>query len=181
MRYNQPTQEVLYIGPPLPNRLGRAGLWTALLGFFTCGVLSPIGLVMSLWALRKAPRGAAVAGVLFGLAGTAFVAVAASAVIGAGMANAARQEAYARRVTHEAMTQAEGVIESYRNDTARLPEGIEGNKLVLQFQDAWKTELRFDLENDAYAIRSAGPDRQFDTPDDLVETHPTPEAAEASE
>jgi hypothetical protein len=55
---------------PANNSLGVAGLIVSIAGFFTCGLLSPIGLLLSLAGLLKAPRGAALAGSVLGLFGS---------------------------------------------------------------------------------------------------------------
>ncbi|MBY0307701.1 MAG: DUF4190 domain-containing protein, partial [Phycisphaerales bacterium] len=52
------------------NGLGVAGFIVSLAGWFVGGVLCPVGLVLSLFALGKRPRGFAVAGVVVGLLGT---------------------------------------------------------------------------------------------------------------
>ncbi len=165
-------REVIYIGPPLPNRLGKAGFWTSLLGLFTCGLLSPIGLLMSFLALSRKPRGAAISGLVIGLIGTLWIGFVVT-LVGAQAMNAAAVEETARKeLTRAAMTEAEAVIEQHRADVGRLPEGIAGNKMVLQYVDAWKGALRYDLYDDGdYVIRSAGPDQKFDNGDDLVRRH----------
>ncbi len=168
MRYPHSSDEVLYIGPPPVNRLGKTGLWTSVLGLFTCGFLSPLGLVMSFLALSKRPRGAATAGLLLGLLGSAWIGFVGALVVGGAMSAKALETARLEKQTQAALVQAEGEIENYRQDTGRLPEGIEGNKLVLQFTDAWQTSLRYDLDDTTFAIRSAGPDQEFDSADDLV-------------
>ena len=161
--------EVLYIGPPPVNRLGRNGLWTSLFGLFTCGLLSPVGLFMSLAALSRKPRGAATAGVLLGLLGSLWLGLLGSLAVGAAMSAAALEQAKLEHRTEAAMTAAEKVVRQYEEETGRVPEGIEGNKLVLQFNDAWNNSLRYDLETDGrFLIRSAGPDAEFDTKDDLT-------------
>jgi hypothetical protein len=48
-----------------------------------------------------------------------------------------------------------------------LPDGIEGGKLVVVKEDAWGTELKYEINGDKYIVRSAGSDKQFDTPDDI--------------
>lgn len=165
-------REVIYIGPPPENKLGRRGFWTSLFGLATCGLLSPVGLTMSFLALSKKPRGAALAGVFLGLIGSAWVALLGAAMIGSAQGAAAMQAQRLETQTQTAMVQAEGVISHHRGDTGRLPEGIEGNKLVLSFTDAWGHALRYDRDDNAFAIRSAGPDGEFDTSDDLVNSHP---------
>jgi hypothetical protein len=172
MSRNLYPREVIYIGPPPVNHLGRTGLWTSVLGLATCGLLSPLGLAMSCLALRKAPRTAAATGLFLGLVGSVWVAFVGSLMLSGVVAASARQEARLEQQTRMAMVQAEGVIERYRADTRRLPEGIEGNKLVLTFTDAWNNALRYDLDDVRYSIRSAGPDREFDTEDDVVQTPP---------
>ena len=63
--------------PPPSNGLGVAGFVLSLLGFLgTCGLLSPIGLILSLIALRKQPRGLAIAGVIIGAVGSLWFLVA---------------------------------------------------------------------------------------------------------
>lgn len=53
------------------NSLGTAGFICSLLGLIiSCGILSPVGLVMSLIALKKQPRGLATAGVVLGIIGS---------------------------------------------------------------------------------------------------------------
>jgi hypothetical protein len=168
MPQNNHPREVLYIGPPPVNRLGRRGLWTSLFGLATCGLLSPLGLLMSFLALKRQPRTAASFGLVLGLIGSLWVAFLGSLVVSGAVAASARHEAMLERQTRTALVQAEGVIEHYRSETGRLPEGIAGNKLVLTFADAWNSALRYDLDDSHYFIRSAGPDRKFDTKDDVV-------------
>ena len=49
------------------NGLGIAGFVLSLLGLVSCGLLAPVGVVLSLFALRREPRGFAVAGLVIGL------------------------------------------------------------------------------------------------------------------
>jgi hypothetical protein len=168
MPQNNYSGEILYIGPPPVNRLGRKGFWTSVFGLATCGLLSPLGLVMSFLALGKKPRGAAAAGVILGLIGSLWIGMLGASAISAAMHAAARAEHQRARATQNVLVQAQGVIERHRSETGRLPEGIEGNKLVLSFTDVWNNAVRYDGDDNGYAIRSAGPDGKFDTPDDLV-------------
>src|SRR6056297_1203570 len=64
------------------NTLGTAGFVTSLVGWVTCGVLCPIGLLLSVIALFKAPRGMAIAGTIIGGLGSLFVAFVATVGIG---------------------------------------------------------------------------------------------------
>ncbi len=71
------TQPVIpYPAPPRrSNGLGVAGFVVSLVGVFTLGLLCPVGLLLSLMALLRSPRGFAFAGVVIGLLGTIFLAV----------------------------------------------------------------------------------------------------------
>lgn len=55
--------------PRRPNRLGLAGFIVSLVGLLTLGCLSPVGLVLSLIAVFRRPRGCAVAGLVLGCIG----------------------------------------------------------------------------------------------------------------
>ena len=57
------------------NGLGVAGFIVSLVGFLTCGLACPIGLLLSLPALAKRPRGFAIAGSVLGFLGTAVLAL----------------------------------------------------------------------------------------------------------
>ncbi|MBC7834911.1 MAG: hypothetical protein H7Y88_07400 [Phycisphaerales bacterium] len=53
------------------NGLGLAGFIVSLIGLISCGILSPIGLIMSWIAKSREPKGLAIAGVVLGLVGSA--------------------------------------------------------------------------------------------------------------
>src|SRR5882724_11802812 len=55
---------------PATNGMGLAGFIISLIGWLTCGVLCPIGLIFSAIGMRKEPRGMAIAGFVIGLLGT---------------------------------------------------------------------------------------------------------------
>jgi hypothetical protein len=71
-----PTQQnttIVYVYPQSSNGLAVAGFTFALLGFLTCGCLSPIGLALSFMSLDHKPRGLAVAGCILGGIGSIWV------------------------------------------------------------------------------------------------------------
>src|SRR4051794_39566029 len=78
----QPQTPVNYtvIQPPT-NGLGLAGFITSLVGLVTCGVISPVGLILSLIGLMKSPRGFAVAGTILGLIGSAWALIAGVGIV----------------------------------------------------------------------------------------------------
>jgi hypothetical protein len=61
------------IHAPANNGLAVAGFACSLLGLMTCGLLGPLGLLFSLLALIKPPRGMAFAGVVLGSIGSAWL------------------------------------------------------------------------------------------------------------
>src|SRR4051794_20572043 len=71
--YGQPYQPYPY-NPPTPaptNGLGIAGFVVSLVGLIlTGGILCPIGLLLSLFALFRRPRGFAIAGFIIGIIGS---------------------------------------------------------------------------------------------------------------
>ena len=151
------------------NGLGIAGFVISLASLLTCGLTSPIGMLISLVAMRKRPRGMATAGFLIGGLQTGLLIGAVLLSVSTGQAIQHQPEhSLHTRKTQDAMAEARDVVERYRADEERLPEGIEGNKLVVPMEDSWGEALRYERRGDGYLIRSAGPDGVFESPDDLT-------------
>jgi hypothetical protein len=169
-----PENDILYIlDPPKPptNGLGIAGFTLSILGLFTFGLLSPIGLILSFFGLFKKPRGFAAAGFAMSLLGVSFIgAVTALPVIAHRHRQVSRALEAQQQQTLESIQQAVQEVEIARRTTKSTGlDGFEGNAITVRYQDAWANDLRFDERSDGFAVRSAGPDRTFDTPDDLVQ------------
>lgn len=152
------------------NVLGAWGFGISLFGLLmTFGLLCPLGLLLSFFGLFAKKRGIAIAGTIIGGIGTSIVAVGIGSIAMA--ANAVHHyqvEVPKIQETRQVLDTACVEIESYRQENNKLPEGIEGNKLVLKFEDAYGNSVRYEPEEDGkFAIRSAGIDGQFDTSDDL--------------
>ena len=155
---------------PAPvNGLGIAGFVLSIIGILTCGTLNILSLPISLIALLWKPRGFAIAGTIISLLGVGFLTLAGWAIVASfiGLKGLA-EEAGKALETHSAISEANEAIQRYQREHNALPDGIEGNKLVVEKKDAWKTELRYEVDGNNYLIRSAGPDKKFDTPDDLT-------------
>lgn len=152
------------------NGLGIAGFVLSLIGILlTCGTLNIISLPVSLVALAWKPRGFAIAGTIISVLGIGFLALVGWGIVAGfmglkGLADLAGQQIQ----TQSVISDAKNAIENYRSENNTLPDGIEGNKLVVEKKDGWGTELRYDLEGDSYLIRSAGPDKKFNTSDDVT-------------
>lgn len=70
-----------YPPPPAENGVGLAGFIVSLVGFLTCGCISPLGLFLSLIGACFAPRGFAIAGIVLGLIGSAWLWIGGAAII----------------------------------------------------------------------------------------------------
>jgi len=156
--YGQQQQVVGLACPPPPprpsNALGIAGLTTSVIGIFTCGTFSPIGLMLSLLGLLKAPRGNAIAGSIIGAVGSGvFLAMFCYGFYGGFM-------------TAVSLEDAAATIEEYRADMGELPDDPVGSTLLETEKDAWNNELRYSRTWNGFEVRSAGVDGVFDTLDD---------------
>ena len=170
IRDPQTRREVLYIDEPAPpNYLGTTGLVFSILGLVTCGALSPIGLLLSVIGLTGKRRGGAIAGVLLALLGLA--------IPGAFIFSAVKEERDRHReqvvqTARSVLESARVKIDELRAEEKALPDGVAGNKFLLEegFRDPWNVELRYELHDDqkSYSLRSAGPDSRFDTRDDVA-------------
>ena len=81
-----------------------------------------------------------------------------------------RQAKYNKDFTLSQIKKVQAKIESKYLETGEFPDGIAGNRLTIKFNDAWEKELRYEVIESGYAIRSAGPDSKFETDDDCVRT-----------
>lgn len=170
----------VYRRPAAINRCGLAGFIVSLVGLvFTLGVLCPLGLLLSFVGLFSPNRGFAIAGLILGSVGSAIAGVAlATIALATSTVHHYSVEVPQIQATHAVLEEALVEVQEYRHAEGRLPEGIAGNKLVLDHEDAWGNSVRYDLEDDGqFAIRSAGQDGQFDTSDDQVlsSNHPQQE------
>jgi hypothetical protein len=155
--------------PEPVNGLGIAGFVLSILGVLTCGMLTVLSLPLSLIALAKRPRGFAIAGTVISLVGVALF-----ASIGWGafklyvLGRDKITELQGIAKTQVEMQVVQNDVERYRAENNNvLPDGIEGNKLAVVHKDGWGTALKYETIEGGYIIRSAGPDKQFDTADDV--------------
>jgi hypothetical protein len=125
---------------------------------------------------KKGPRKAATAGTIFSLLG---IMLAGSIVTVAVNEKHERQHRRAQRQhqrliaeqveeTQVSIAIAERELDKYRDDQGYLPNGIDGNMLMLKHTDAWSKEIRYDAESQPATLRSAGPDETYNTDDDVT-------------
>ena len=170
--YSRRNQEPIYIGFDKPRRingLGIVGFVFSILGVLTFGILSPVGLFFSLLGLVRSPRGFAATGALLGLLGTSFWALLIYAVVHADHSRAMQAEiSRGRQATVQQIEEVNKQISEFTmQNEGKLPDEIEGNRLAVQHQDAWGQELQYQPTKQGCVILSAGPDKKFQTRDDV--------------
>ena len=169
--------QVVYLpAPTRSNGLGVAGFVLSLVGLISCGILSPIGLVLSFVALFKRPRGLAIAGVIIGLVGSicgllslilGFFSMVLGAVgIGAGVAAAAPYIETEVRMAHVAE-----VVASHKNADGTVPSDLSA-LTELQAEDRtdhWGHMFRVVVTGPGkFEVISDGPDGIAGTGDDIT-------------
>ncbi|MCA9267343.1 MAG: hypothetical protein KDA41_02680, partial [Planctomycetales bacterium] len=138
---------IVYLDDPSHRRrrngLGILGCLFSILGVFTFGLASPIGLGLSLLGMLRPRRGAATVGLVLGAMGSAFLLLWSLAAV-AGVS--AVDHSIKAGDTQAAMVAAVAEVEAYRASKGELPSGIDGNKLLIGagLKDAWGSDFRYD-------------------------------------
>jgi hypothetical protein len=165
------------------NSLGLAGFITSVVGILFGGLLCPVGLILSLVALGRPPRGFAVAGVVIGLLGScsgclvamlllpAFVVAAVGGVTLMGAMTFALAGGTPAIETFDHMMQISRAVEKYERQNGQPPAALGDLSLPAAIlNDGWGTPLEYTLKQGSaswdWTLRTAGPNRTFD-PDDL--------------
>jgi hypothetical protein len=149
------------------NGLGVASFVCSIVGWVTCGLLCPLGLLFGLIALARPPRGFAIAGTVLGLLGSIFLVVAGiaiiAAVLGLGVAAALAVDEV------QIISAAASLDNTFRTDGA-YPDDATGQAdvaLIVGAEDAEKMRYRR-FTDDTAELRLTGGDGLFDTSDDRV-------------
>lgn len=170
-------QHVLVPAPAPTNALGVAGFVCSLVGLvFTGGLLCPIGLVLSLVALGRPPRGFAWAGLILGLLGTCgwgLLIIFAGGMILAALGLAAvvisLSETERVEITSD-MANMVIAIKSYEQENRYLPATLDDLPLKSSTRlDPWGRRYDYHLQEDepGFDIVSAGEDGAPGTDDDV--------------
>lgn len=168
------------------NGLGIAGFVISLVGLCSGGLLSPIGLILSLVALGREPRGLAIAGVVIGALGSCGiiisliflplvivgVLIAAGATAAAvGLAAALGGPELEAFVEMQVLT---GFVQKYEDQNGSLPASLadavgQAKATSGLLLDPWGNAYVFVINPDGttYQIFSAGPDGAPGTADDV--------------
>lgn len=165
--------------PSGENGLGIAGFICSLLGLISCGLLSPVGLLLSLFAMRREPRGFAIAGLVLGLVAVCgwaigivmFGTVIAMALAAVGLGGLAVAMGGAQIEAGLELSNIDREIQVYRDRTGQLPASLdllpasEPEAMI----DPWGRRYEFRLSDDGatYTLFSTGPDGLPGTTDDV--------------
>ncbi|MEM6504430.1 MAG: DUF4190 domain-containing protein [Planctomycetota bacterium] len=166
-----PTQGYYYQPPPT-NALGIAGFVVSLSGMIVClGLISPIGLVLSLIALAKSPRGYAVAGSIIGLLGSALGTLTVLVLTNNINLNLFGSPFYSH--TYNQIEAASYDIDNhFLSNQDTLPDEATGDAIIAGYYDEWNNSLKYTPATNSaadYTITSLGPDGVLNTTDDIVQ------------
>lgn len=168
------------------NPLGLAGFVVSLVGLCSGGVLSPIGLILSIIALGKRPKGFAVWGVVLGALGSCGILLAIVLVpvalvgIAAAIGLAGAAAALASSSGPDIETQIDTAflsmnLQEYEKQNGRYPETLDLGLGQLRPDsglrtDHWDRPYAYQVAPDgsAYWVYSLGEDGIDGTPDDIV-------------
>lgn len=169
--FNEP---LVVIRPP--RRWNGWGLASFLTMVLSVGLLAPLSFLMGLVGMRRSPRTLATFSTFTSGAITALMALGIFVAAKDHEHRQSRRE-YARwierqteniRATHGLIAQAEDDVLEYQIDNnGQLPAEYDGMLLTVSHQDAWKKPLRYEVGSGNFYIRSAGPDEEYETRDDI--------------
>ena len=142
---------------PDENGLGLASFIVSILGLVSAGILSPVGAVMGLIAIRREPRGFAIAGLVIGLLGSIWICFVSAlflaffGVMGVGLASMVMSLVYAQiEQGLNTLTNASGVIAQWQlTHDGQLPTTEQG---TLALQSAGFTGSYKWLDEDDFSI-----------------------------
>lgn len=167
------------------NPMGLAGFIVSLVGFLSCGLLSPIGLIMSLVGLGRQPKGFAIAGVVLGALGSCGIIVGLlffpiflfSLLAAVGIAGGAAALFGPRVESAIEMGIISGALEQYYDQHGAWPASLSEPDVRVHVPDGalmtdpWGNPYvyRLGADGQSYELFSMGPDGVADTADDLDE------------
>ena len=142
--------------PPKENGLGIAGFIVSAIGIVTCGVLSIFGVILSAIALKKEPKGMAIAGLILGLIGLV-------ELVGFGFAMFAGFRGVQQFSQIIQQSVAEAQLESNANEigevweeSGSVPSQEEGDELVANSFDAWGNSVQYETDGSSFSLAERG-------------------------
>jgi hypothetical protein len=151
------------------NGPGVAGLVLSVLGVVSWGVLSPLGLLVSLIGLRRQPRTLAIAGAALGAVGTLYLALFGwsqfTGMLGIGQPQESAQDIVART---ETIMKAQGLIEQLYVRDGVLPDNELGNAAIISNKVEYRGEIPVYgvVSSLTYRLTMPGVDKKWGTIDD---------------
>lgn len=185
-RASAPKPAPVYIGFEVPrpprkkfNWWGFNGMWMSFASLFTAGFASPVPLLISLVGLRRPGKKMASVGTFISTLG---VAMAATIVIASVASHnhhvEATQMARYNRIVKKQLAENDALMAITAIEIAEYRTGVENdqnfdikaNVLIIENEhvDPWGKALRFEPNSKDGLVRSAGPDKEFDTRDDVT-------------
>jgi hypothetical protein len=163
-----------YDYPPRQNALAISAFVVSIVSLITCGVLSPIGLIMSVLALRREPRGLAIAGTIISCIGLlALLGIGGMTIYTAIKAGEVATAVGKSMETTAAIEMARIDIDAHaRKHGDTLPDDATGAFAIRSQVDGWGNALRYRrVDQSNYELASAGPDGVFGNTDDRSYTY----------
>jgi hypothetical protein len=158
--------------PQPSNAMGVAGFIFSLIGFLLCGLLCPIGALLSLIGLFKEPRGFAIAGLVIGLIGSVMLVTVGFAFFMFVLSMIGLATAFSTILSfgmqYVPLVEAQNQLAQNWQQVDTIPTEEEGNELIKGQMDVWGNQIRYEVKNKKFTLRSAGEDGQLDNSDDLT-------------
>ncbi len=160
------------------NWWGFNGMWLSFASLATLGFASFIPLLISIVGLRRPGKKMATVGTVVSLGGLLLAGTVVASIVGhANAKHHRRQLAVHQRQVQQQVDETRSMLEEahvemieYRGaHDGYLPNDLEGNMMVVGYVDPWGESLRFEPADEVSTLRSAGPDKQFLTQDDVVQ------------
>jgi len=151
--------------------MGIAGFVVSLVGFLSCGLLSPIGLILSIIGMRKEPKGLAIAGLILGILGTiGTIIIFGFFGLGAILAILGVAAAAGQIEASFEMPRIASEIESYEQTNGSPPPDLSVLTLDQDtLEDHWDNTYRYTVRDDGtWMLSSDGEDGVQGTPDDIT-------------
>ena len=167
--YENPQPDQTPSGAPnQSNAMGTAGFVVSLIGLLTCGLLSIFGLVLSLFGLRKNPKGFAIAGAIMGLLGLVELALVGLFAYNAVQAVGTMQTAIYQGVSESIATEIANDVAKEWESTGELPNETDGQSFTEGKTDLFEGGYLYETDGSSFTIRGAGTDLEFNTEDDVT-------------
>ncbi len=171
---------------PSGNAMGVLGFVLSILGLFSCGILSPIGLIFSAIGMRKEPKDLAIAGLVINIVALvvfipvvmffglpvlfccALLPFAATQQPG-GTPFPSVQTMMATQDEEATFDAAEVEVQTYIDQAGGIPSDDEAEQLLQGVSDVQGFQPRYQQRDLAsYLLILPGDDLLWDTPDDVV-------------